>query len=403
MKETFKMVQYVRKKGKKYPLDLINVDVAKDVKNFHQSFPVYTETPLKNMKNLAKELGLGGIYIKDESYRFGLNAFKVLGGSFAIGNYLAKKLNRSISEMPYEKLISEEVRKELGDMVFVTATDGNHGRGVAWTANQLKQKSVVYMPKGSAKERLDNIIAEGADASIVDMNYDEAVRLANSMAEEKGWVMVQDTAWEGYEDIPTWIIQGYSTMGYEAYEQLKKIGEDKPTHIFLQAGVGSMAAAITGLFSAIYGEGRPIITIVEPNKADCIYRTAEANDGELRFVTGDMDTIMAGLACGEPCTIGWNILKDYVDNFISCPDYTAAEGMRILGNPPRGDERVISGESGAAAFGCLAEIMTNENLTWVREKLKLEENSKVLFFSTEGDTDKKNYYDVVWNGKYASY
>lgn len=403
MNEKFKLVQFERRAGDKYPLDIINEDVAKEVKSFHESFPMYNETPLRDMKILSKEIGLGGIYVKDESYRFGLNAFKVLGGSFAIGKYLADKLNRSLSELPYGKLISDEVREELGDMTFITATDGNHGRGVAWTANQLKQHSVVYMPKGSAQERLDNIRAEGADASIMDMNYDECVRLANKHAEENGWVMVQDTAWEGYEDIPTWIIQGYSTMGYEAYEQLKKLGEDKPTHIFLQAGVGSMAAAITGLFSAIYGEDRPIITIVEPNKADCLYRTAEANDGELRFVTGDMDTIMAGLACGEPCTIGWDILKDYADNFISCPDYTAAEGMRMLGNPPIGDERVISGESGAATLGCVAEIMTNESLVWLREKLKLDENAKVLFFSTEGDTDKKNYYDVVWNGKYPSY
>lgn len=403
MKETFKMVQFERKKGEKYPLDFLNIDKAKEIKSFHESFPVYTRTPLRDMKNLAKELGLGAIYVKDESYRFGLNAFKVLGGSYSIGNYLAKKLNKGISEMPYDKLVSEEIRKELGDIVFVTATDGNHGRGVAWTANQLKQHSVVYMPKGSAKERLENIIAEGAEASIIHGNYDDAVRLANKMAEEKGWVMVQDTAWEGYEDIPTWIMQGYSTMGYEAYEELLKLGVERPTHIFLQAGVGSMAAAIAGLFSAIYGEERPIITVVEPNKADCIYRTAEANDGELRFVTGDMDTIMAGLACGEPCTIGWNVLKDYADNFISCPDYTAAEGMRILGNPPKGDERVISGESGAATLGCVAEIMTNSNLAWMREKLKLDENSKVLFISTEGDTDKENYRDVVWNGKYPSY
>lgn len=403
MKETFKIVQFEHKKEQKCSLGFLNMDVAKEVKSFHESFPVYTETPLRNMKHLAKELGLGAIYVKDESYRFGLNAFKVLGGSFALGNYLAKRLNKDISEMPYEKLISEEVRRELGDIVFVTATDGNHGRGVAWTANQLKQHSVVYMPKGSAQERLDNIIAEGAEASITDLNYDEAVRLANSMAEQNGWVMVQDTAWEGYEDIPTWIIQGYSTMGYEAYEQLKSFGEKKPTHIFLQAGVGSMAAAITGLFSAIYGEERPIITIVEPNKADCIYKTAEANDGKLHFVTGDMDTIMAGLACGEPCTIGWNILKDYADNFISCPDYTAAEGMRILGNPPMGDERVVSGESGAATLGCVAEIMINDKLAWMREKLNLDENSRVLFFSTEGDTDKENYKDIVWKGKYPSY
>lgn len=396
MREEFKVVHYERKTGPKFNLDFLNLESAKKVQSFHASFPVYKETPLVEMKNTAKSMGLGNIYVKDESYRFGLNAFKVLGGSYAIGNYLAKRLGKNISEMPYEKLVSQEIRKKLGDITFVTATDGNHGRGVAWTARQLQQKSVVYMPKGSAKERLMNIRAEGADASITDLNYDEAVRLANSQAEQKGWVMVQDTAWEGYEDIPEWIMQGYGTMGYEAYIRLP----EKPTHIFLQAGVGSMAGAVAGFFSAVYGEERPVITIVEPNKADCIYRTAEAADGRLHFVTGDMDTIMAGLACGEPCSIGWNVLRDYADNFISCPDYAAAQGMRILGNPEAGDTKVISGESGASAFGCLAEIMRDPKLAEVKNKLKLDENSKVLFFSTEGDTDKENYKSIVWDGAY---
>ena len=396
MREEFKVVQYERKAGPKFNLNFLNLESAKKVRSFHASFPVYRETPLVELKNTAKAIGLGNIYVKDESYRFGLNAFKVLGGSYAIGNYLAKRLGKSITEMPYEKLISEEVRKELGDITFVTATDGNHGRGVAWTAKQLQQKSVVYMPKGSAEERLMNIRAEGADASITDLNYDEAVRLANTQADQKGWVMVQDTAWEGYEDIPGWIMQGYGTMGYEAYTQLP----EKPTHIFLQAGVGSMAGAVAGFFAAAYGENRPIITIVEPNKADCIFRTAEAADGTLHFVTGDMDTIMAGLACGEPCSIGWNVLRDYADNFISCPDYTAAQGMRLLGNPEAGDTKVISGESGASAFGCVAEIMRDPSLAELRTKLKLDENSRVLFFSTEGDTDKENYKSIVWDGAY---
>lgn len=396
MREEFKVVQYERKAGPKFNLNFLNLESAKKVRSFHASFPVYRETPLVELKNTAKAIGLGSIYVKDESYRFGLNAFKVLGGSYAIGNYLAKRLGKSITEMPYDKLISKEVRKELGDITFVTATDGNHGRGVAWTAKQLQQKSVVYMPKGSAEERLMNIRAEGADASITDLNYDEAVRLANTQADQKGWVMVQDTAWEGYEDIPGWIMQGYGTMGYEAYTQLP----EKPTHIFLQAGVGSMAGAVAGFFAAAYGEDRPIITIVEPNKADCIFRTAEAADGTLHFVTGDMDTIMAGLACGEPCSIGWNVLRDYADNFISCPDYTAAQGMRLLGNPEAGDTKVISGESGASAFGCVAEIMRDPSLAELRTKLKLDENSRVLFFSTEGDTDKENYKSIVWDGAY---
>lgn len=397
MKDELQLIQYPENSDEKYNLDFMSLENAKKVQAFHASFPVYKETPLAVLRETAGLLGIDNIYVKDESYRFGLNAFKVLGGSYAIGNYLAQKLGKTISEMPYERLVSEEVRKELGDITFVTATDGNHGRGVAWTAGRLRQRAVVYMPKGSAAERLENIRAEGAEASITDLNYDGAVRLANRQAQEKGWVMVQDTAWEGYEDIPQWIIQGYGTMGYEAYTQLP----EKPTHIFLQAGVGSMAGAVAGFFAGVYGKDRPIITIVEPDKADCIFRTAKAADGRLHFVTGDMDTIMAGLACGEPCSIGWNVLKDYADYFISCPDYMAAQGMRILGNPAAGDSRVIAGESGAAAFGCVSEILRNPRYAQIKERLKLNKTSRALFFNTEGDTDRENYRSIVWDGIYG--
>ena len=397
MKQEMKMVALQHNQNNKCDLTFLSADTVKKVRAFHKSFPMYRETPLAQLPETAKEMGLDKIYVKDESYRFGLNAFKVLGGSFAIGNYLARKLNKSIDEVSFSMLLDPEVKKQLGDLTFVTATDGNHGRGVAWTANQLGMKSVVYMPKGSAEERLENIRAAGADASITDLNYDDAVRLANRQAEEKGWIVVQDTAWEGYEEIPTWIMQGYGTMGLEAFEQLP----EKPTHIFLQAGVGSMAGAMAGLLSDIYGEDRPIIVIVEPNKADCLFRTAEANDGTLHIVTGNMDTIMAGLACGEPCSVGWNVLKNYADFFISCPEYVAANGMRILGNPLGKDDRVISGESGAAAFGAVAEIMKNPELANMKEALGLDENSRVLCFSTEGDTDKENYKAIVWEGKYS--
>ena len=303
--------------------------------------------------------------------------------------------------MTYDYLTSEAFRKEFGQATFFTATDGNHGRGVAWTANRLGQHSVVYMPKGSAAERLANIRAEGADASITDLNYDEAVRLANRQAQEKGWVMVQDTAWEGYTDIPLWIMQGYMTMGYEIVRQLEATGAKKPTHVFLQAGVGSMAGAMTGFLSSYYGSDRPIITVVEPNKADCVFRTAEANDGKLHFVTGEMNTIMAGLACGEPCTIGWEVLRNCADAFISCPDYAAADGMRILAAPVRGDQPIVSGESGAATVGCVSNILLRKGLADFKEKLRLDESSRVLFISTEGDTDKENYRKVVWGGKYS--
>lgn len=402
MNECFKAVHYARRTDTdRYPVKRFGPENAKKVRAFHASFPEYQVTPLAKLDQLAKALGVANVYVKDESYRFGLNAFKVLGGSYTIGNYLAQRLGKDISELPFPVLSSEEVRRQIGEVTFVTATDGNHGRGIAWTANRLGQKSVVYMPKGSALERLHNIQALGADASITDMNYDDAVRLANSNAEKYGWVMVQDTAWEGYEDIPGWIMEGYTTMAAEAVEQMK--GE-KPTHIFLQAGVGAMSGGITGFFADLYGdEDRPIITIVEPNKADCIYRSAKANDGKPHFVKGDMNTIMAGLACGEPCTIGWNVLRDYADNFVSMPDYVAAEGMRVLGNPLPGDERVISGESGAATLGFVAEVMRNESLDWLREQLKLDENSKILCFSTEGDTDRENYRRIVWDGLHPSF
>ena len=213
-------------------------------------------------------------------------------------------------------------------------------------------------------------------------------------------MLVQDTAWEGYEKIPTWIMQGYTTMALEAAQQL---GDDRPTHIFLQAGVGALSGGVTGFFADYYKENKPKIIIVEPNKADCIFRTAEADDGTVHMVSGDMDTIMAGLACGEPCTLGWEMLRRYADHFVSMPDYVAAKGMRILGNPVASDAKVVSGESGAAPAGFVAELMMNESLDYMRKELEIDENSRVLCFSTEGDTDVENYRKIVWEGLYPSF
>jgi len=375
------------------PVEGFGPDCAKKTLSFHKSFPEYSVTPLAELKNLAKDLGVASIYVKDESFRFGLNAFKVLGGSYAIGRYIAKRLGLSLSELPYERLVSPETKEKLGEITFVTATDGNHGRGIAWTANRLRQKSVVYMPKGSAAERLDNIKALGSDASITELNYDDCVRLARGKELDRGWVVVQDTSWEDYEEIPGWIMEGYTTMAAEAVQQL---GGIKPTHIFLQAGVGSMAGAVCAYFTAIYGDAeRPITTIVEPNDADCFYRTALNNDGRLHAVTGHMSSIMAGLCCGEPCPMAWEILKDHADHFVTMPDSAAAEGMRILGKPLPGDPRVVSGESGASTLGFVAEVLRNPELRELKDALGLNNQSRILFFSTEGDTDRENYMRIV--------
>ena len=396
MTESFRLVSLRHTQPPACDLSFLSRESAERVRRFHQSFPQYHPTPLRRLTATAQALGLNDVCVKDESFRFGLNAFKVLGGSYAIARELSRRLGISPEEMTFERLSDPRIRARLGDLTFVTATDGNHGRGVAWAASRFGFRSVVYMPHGSAEERLNNIRAEGAEASITDLNYDDAVRLASRMAQERGWVMVQDTAWEGYEDIPRWIMQGYATMGMEAMEQLPW----KPTHVFLQAGVGSMAGAIAGLFQSVYGAARPTVAVVEPNKADCVFRTAQAGDGQRHFVTGAMDTIMAGLACGEPCSIGWEILSGCADHFLSCPDYAAAQGMRVLASPLGEDPRVVSGESGAAGFGCVCELMRDPALAPLREQLGLNETSRVLLFSTEGDTDRENYRRIVWDGAY---
>jgi diaminopropionate ammonia-lyase len=383
--------------------DFLSEQEIHKAKQFHQSFPEYSVTPLRSLDNLAKYLGVAGIYVKDESYRFGLNAFKVLGGSFAMGKYLAQKLGKDIGELDYHALTSEETRRQLGDITFATTTDGNHGRGVAWTANRLKQKSVVYMPKGSSITRLENIRAEGAEAEIVDMNYDDAVRMTAENARKHGWIIVQDTAWEGYEEIPTWIMQGYGTMASEALDQLRELQVEKPTHVFVQAGVGSLAGAVQGFFASVFGKERPKTVVAEAAIADCLYKSAVANDGKPRVVGGDLDTIMAGLACGEPNIIGWDVLRDYTEMFVSCPDWIAAKGMRVLGNPIMEDLRVISGESGAVTAGLLFELMINKDMADVKAKLGLNKDSRILLFNTEGDTDPDHYRRVVWDGKNPSY
>jgi len=377
----------------------LSVEAGRQVINYHKSFPAYKQTPLVDLPALAAEIGIGNLYVKDESYRFGLNAFKVLGGSYSIGAYIAQRLKLEPNQINFGTLCSGAVRDKLGVLTFVTATDGNHGRGVAWTARELGHKSVVYMPHGSSDERLRNIRAEGAEAEILDMNYDEAVRLANKMGNEKGWIVVQDTAWDGYEEIPRWIMQGYMTMVYEAVEQLK--GE-VPTHVFLQAGVGSMAGAVAGFLANYYGKDKPRIIVVEPNKANCIYRTAEAADDKLHFVTGKLDTLMAGLACGEPNRIGWEVLQETAEYAISCPDWVAAKGMRILAAPIGNDKKVISGESGAVTTGLVAQIMTDPDLVWMKDELKLNSTSKILCISTEGDTDKENYRRIIWDGAFPA-
>lgn len=400
-----KMMEWVENKKRKdfkekiFGFDEKSID---SVLKFHKSLPNYEKTPLIELKELAKYCGVRNIWLKDESKRFGLNAFKVLGASYAIGKYLSEVLNEDISKLPFSVLTSEQIKKKLGNLTFITATDGNHGRGVAWVAKCLQQNSIVYMPKGSSQMRLKAIQDEGADASITDLNYDDAVRLANKKAMENNWIMIQDTAWKGYEKIPLWIMQGYSTIMSEIIEELETMKE-KPTHIFLQAGVGSFAGAMQALLIEKFGLKSPITIICEPNGANCIYKSFKEDDGKPHNVTGDLKTIMAGLACGEPNTISWEILRDYSNFAFSCDDSISAKGMRLLSSPIAQDKRIISGESGAVGIGAFVTLCENQKeYKELWKKLNINKESCILCISTEGDTDEIAYKNVVWNGWYKN-
>ena len=384
-------------------LDLMSEENVTKANEFHKSFPQYSVTPLQKLSALASYLGVKGIYCKDESYRFGLNAFKVLGGSYAMGRYIAKELGRDISQLPYNVLSSDKLREEFGQATFSTATDGNHGRGVAWAAKRLGQKAVVRMPKGTTKTRFDNIAKEGAEVTIEEVNYDDCVRMAAAeAAKTEHGIIVQDTAWAGYEEIPSWIMQGYGTLVLEADKQLKKNGVDRPTHVFVQAGVGSLAGAVVGYFAHKYKENPPVMVVCEASAADCLYRSAVQADGNLVNVTGDLQTIMAGLACGEGNTIGWDILKNHVTVFASCPDWMSAKATRFYANPLENDPHIISGESGSVPLGLAYTALHDEDAKDLKEALKLDENSNILVISTEGDTDPVRYREIVWDGLYGT-
>ena len=381
MKKTFD--SYTKLMGEEY---------AKVSLSYHQSFPEYEKTPLVHLYNLAKKLGLSSLCVKDESYRFGLNAFKVLGSSFAAGNIYAE--SKGIGSLSFSDLTSQKGREFFKSLTLYTATDGNHGRGVAWTAKTLGASAVVRMPKGTCEERLLNIRKLGACATIENKTYDECVQMAyEECSKDNNGILVQDTALKGYEKIPIWIMQGYLTMAKEVSDDLK----EAPTHIFIQAGVGSLAGAVAGYFAQRFKEELPKVIVVEPVGAPCHFESAE--NRKITRTEGEMSTIMAGLACGEPNPVSWDILRNNAFGFMVCSDDMSSLGMRILSSPLRGDKRIICGESAGVGAGLVYTLMENPDFKHIKDAVELSEKSRVLLFSTEGDTNKEGYEDIVWKGR----
>ncbi|MDD9303758.1 MAG: diaminopropionate ammonia-lyase [Desulfobacter sp.] len=365
------------------------------VRRFHESIDHYSFTPFHTLPGLAEKLGVKQIYVKDESFRFKLNAFKALGATWALARMICQKLKTDIDETDFSFFKQAGVREQIQSMVFATATDGNYGRGLAWAARRLGCRARVFMPAGTVPARVAHIEALGAQVRVIDVNYDQTVRMVAQASLEKGWHLVQDTAWEGYEKIPLWVVQGYTTMAAEVLDQIQGNELALPTHVFLQAGVGSMAAAVLGYYANALKDHCPAAYVIEPDRADCIYRSARAGDGRPRGVSGALDTMMAGLACGEPNPFAWNILRDFSSGFVSCSDGVAALGMNILARPEPGDPVIISGESGEVGPGLIQALMTDPGLGQIRENMGLTPESILLCFSTEGDTDPVNYQKII--------
>lgn len=395
----FEYIIHEYEKDQRRARELFPVTIARKARLFHRQIPGYKMTPLRALPNLADMLGVGGIYIKDEAQRLELNSFKVMGGSFAVYRFIQKKLNMEDTELTYEYLISDECHKALGDITFCSATDGNHGRGLAWAAQKLGHKCHIYVHSETSQARIEEIRSYGAIITIVEGNYDDAVRQAASDAAKNGWEVISDTSWDGYTEIPTWIMQGYTSMLLECQEQFAGMGLQKPTHVFVQAGVGALAASVVGFYTALFPEEPPVFVVVEPNKAPCIYESIKAGDGQCHSVKGDLDTIMAGLACGDPSPIAFEILSKNADAFLSVPDYIAARGMRVLSCPLTGDPFMISGESGAAPLGALYSVMTEKGAEDLRNKLGLNKQSRVFIVNTEGNTDPKHFRRIIWDGQ----
>ena len=374
-------------------------EAAEAVRAFHRQIPGYAPTPLVRLGGLAAELGVRAVFVKDESKRFGLNAFKGLGGSYAMFRVICGELGLDPARTSLRDLRTEEVRRRLAGVEFATATDGNHGRGVSFAGGLFGCRVHVRMPKGTVEARAEAIRRVGpAEVRITDVNYDETVRLIREESRTNGWHLIQDTAWDGYETVPEWIMQGYLTMAGEAMDALEESGT-RPTHVFLQAGVGSMAGAVLAHI-ALRAKERPRFVIVEPTAADCFYRSALSPDGSARSVPGDPVTIMAGLNCGTPCKTIWPVLRDHAGFFAACPDYAAAHGMRLYARGAAGDERIVSGESGASTLGAAALILTRPELREAREAMGLSRDSVILLISTEGDTDPDGYRRVVQEGAF---
>jgi len=348
------------------------------------AWPGYAPTPLLELADIAAGARVGAVHYKDEGGRFGLGSFKALGGAYAVERLLIAELARrgvTNAATPAE-LEAGQWREATHSITVTCATDGNHGRSVAWGARRFGARCVIFVHHGVSQGRRDAIARYGAEIREVRGTYDDSVRAAQKEAEAQGWFVVSDTSYAGYTEIPRDVMQGYRLMADEAADQLAAA----PTHVFIQGGVGGVAAAVAVQMRARFGAAVHII-VAEPDRAACLLASAEA--GEPTAIEGELDTIMAGLACGEPSLLAWQELERSAFGFTAVPDEAAIACMKLLAarTPP-----VVAGESAVAG---LAALLLAAREPFARSALALEADSRVLLFGTEGATDPALYERLV--------
>lgn len=367
--------------------EILGVAAADEVERFLSHRSDHAPTPLHGLPAFAAELGIGALHVKDEGFRLGLGSFKALGGSYAVIRLVLEEASRELGKpIDVAELLAPEVRAVATRMTVACATDGNHGRSVAQGAALVGAAAVIFVHAGVSEARAAAIARFGARIVRVEGTYDDSVQEAARVAAEKGWIVVSDTSWPGYERIPGLVMQGYTALIREALHQLA----EPPTHVFVQAGVGGIAGAIAGHLSVLLGDGRPKIVVVEPQRAACLFASADAGR-PVKIAHGE-PTVMAMLECYEPSLVAWRMLSRLADAFMTVEDAEAVAVMNRLARPRGGDPAIVAGESGGAGLAGFIQAMVSPQS---RTALGLDASSRVLVINTEGATDPQRYAELV--------
>ena len=366
--------------------ETLGIKAAQVVEQWLSLQPNHQPTPLHALPSLAKALGLAGVYIKDEGARLGLGSFKALGGSYALSKLVLEEATCVLGRtLGLTDLYAPEVLSIASGMTFCCATDGNHGRSVAAGAQMLGASAVIFVHAGVSQERVNAIARYGAKIMRVAGTYDDAVAEAARASVEQSWQLVSDTSWPGYERVPGLVMQGYTALIQEALHQLPK----PPTHVFIQAGVGGLAAAVAGYLAVALGKQRPIFVVVEPARAACLYESLRA--GKAVKIQHGEPTIMAMLECYEPSLVAWRILSRLADAFVTVEEQDAPAVMKRLARPLGEDPQIIAGESGGVGLAGLMRVLADGD----QSKIRLGADARALLINTEGATDPERYQQLV--------